>query len=349
MCGRCTQYLHTSHRPTPPRPRPCLRPPRLFLPPLATSCSVCPPTLSTSLRLPSPCQPPLSRLRRPPALPLSSSHLISASFDKTVAYHDLSAGTTTRSIDVGSFATSLAPSSLSGGQICYVGTTGKKLLTLDRRAGAIVASWDNDTMVSAVSILRDSSSDAAGGGADEQLLTGDHGGLIRTWSSRMQRHIHSQPNDPHNKPISHLHCLRTSNITPPHRPRDEQLDDDEDDSDQRTLIATNSFDDVLRVYETGRDRAVGKGRSGGGGGVMAANGASAELRLLYELKGVKNQNWPIKSSFYRGKRVARSTAVDGTQRPALLIILRLIVLLLASLLPFLAALSFQRLVGRRPD
>ena len=231
-----------------------------------------------------------------PSSPTPSSHLISASFDKTVAFHDLSTGTTIRSVNVGSFATSLAPSSLSGGQICYVGTTGKRLLTLDRRVGSMVGSWDNDTMVSAVSIYRDASSEAAAGGSDEMILTGDHGGLIRMWSSRMQRRMHSQPNDPHNKPISHLHCLHTSAIQG--RPGNEHVEDDEDDHDQRTLIATNSFDDVLRVYESRRDTGVGKG-----GGVDAAttNGDTDDFRLLYELKGVKNQNWPIKSAFYRGK------------------------------------------------
>ena len=236
-----------------------------------------------------------------PSSSLSSSHLISASFDKTVAFHDLSTGTTVRSVDVGSFATSLAPSSLSGGQICYVGTTGKRLLTLDRRAGSIVASWDNDTMVSAVSIYRDCSTEADGGGGDEKIVTGDHGGLIRTWSSRMQRRLRSQPNDPHNKPISHLHCLPTASTALPHRSVHEQMDDDDDDaSDRRTLIATNSFDDVLRVYYTGRDRAASS-KAAVGGGAAAVNGETDEFQLLYELKGVKNQNWPIKSSFYRGK------------------------------------------------
>ena len=115
----------------------------------------------------------------------------------------------------------------------------------------------------------------------------------------MQRRIHSQPNDPHNKPISHLHCLRSSSSAAlPRRAGDEQLDDDEDDSDQRTLVATNSFDDVLRLYESTRDRRAGKVA---GVAAVATNGDINDLRLLYELKGVKNQNWPIKSSFYRGK------------------------------------------------
>ena len=230
--------------------------------------------------------------------PLQSAHLISASFDKTVAFHDLSTGTTVRSVDVGSFATSLAPSSLSGGSLCYVGTTGKRMLTLDRRAGSIVASWDNDTMVSAVSILSESSSETQVGGGDEQLLTGDHGGHIRTWSRRMQRPIHSQTNDSHNKPISHLHCLRSS--TQQLDAAEERIDKEEEDSnsDQRTLFATNSFDDVLRVYDSRRDGGADKAASDATG---TANGATDDFQLLYELKGVKNQNWPIKSSFYRGK------------------------------------------------
>ena len=226
--------------------------------------------------------------------PLSSSQLISASFDKTVAFHDLSTGATIRSVDVGAFATSLAPSSLSGGQLCYVGTTGKRLLTLDRRAGSIVASWDNDTMVSAVSVYRDASE---GGAGEEEVLSGDHGGLIRTWSSRMQRRIHSQANDPHCKPISHLHCLRAP-YSPTRRAGYEAVEDGPDDGEQRTLVATNSFDDVLRVYDGGRERGTGKE---GGLDAASVDGTTADFQLLYELKGVKNQNWPIKSSFYRGK------------------------------------------------
>ena len=220
------------------------------------------------------------------ASPSSSSAalLVSASFDKTVAFHDVNAGSTLLSVDVAAFATSVAPSP-SSPHLCYVGTTGKRVVTVDRRAGAVVTAWDNDSMVSAV--------DA--GEAEDEVMSGDHGGCIKRWSARTGRCLLVQHNDPQHAPISDLHSLSPHpHRPPPFRPSSRSHDTDGDHA-QPSLVAVNSFDDTVRVYEA----AAAAARSGKGG--REREEARDELRLVQELKGVKGQNWPIRSAFYRGK------------------------------------------------
>ncbi|RUP45012.1 hypothetical protein BC936DRAFT_148731 [Jimgerdemannia flammicorona] len=55
-------------------------------------------------------------------------------------------------------------------------------------------------------------------------------------------------------------------------------------------MAVNSYDNVMRVYDRGLNPPI------------------SPSRLLHALKGFKNKNWPIKSSFYCGKECeSRST------------------------------------------
>ena len=86
-----------------------------------------------------------------------------------MAYHDLTSAATILSVDVGAFATSHAPS-LTFPHLCCSGTAGKRVVTVDKRAGKVVASWDNQAMLSAVSVEQ-----------GEELLTGDHAGHIQRW------------------------------------------------------------------------------------------------------------------------------------------------------------------------
>ena len=216
--------------------------------------------------------------------------LISASFDKLVAYHDLTSATTVLSVDVGAFATSVAPSPTSP-HLCYVGTTGRRVVVVDRRVGrGVVAAWENGAMVSAVS-----AEEVEGGRGGEEVMTGDHAGCIKRWDARMGRCVLTHANDPQHRPISDLHCLR-----PPPPRRVAFAAGDEGGEEDAPLMAVNSFDDTLRLYSMGR-RPSRRGGGGGGEGGERGRGGGGELRLLHELKGVKNQNWPIKSSFYRGK------------------------------------------------
>ncbi|RUS14250.1 hypothetical protein BC938DRAFT_477450 [Jimgerdemannia flammicorona] len=53
-------------------------------------------------------------------------------------------------------------------------------------------------------------------------------------------------------------------------------------------MAVNSYDNVMRVYDRGLNPPI------------------SPSRLLHALKGFKNKNWPIKSSFYCGKEYQAS-------------------------------------------
>ncbi|KAI9325055.1 WD40-repeat-containing domain protein [Zopfochytrium polystomum] len=97
------------------------------------------------------------------------------------------------------------------------------------------------------------------------VLSADASGCLKTWDVRDGRSCHSFVNEPTKKPISHITVC-----------------DDKSDDGPRYL-AVNSYDNVLRVYDRG----------------FAPPDSS--YRLLHALKGYKNKNWPIKSSFRRIK------------------------------------------------
>jgi COMPASS component SWD3 len=115
------------------------------------------------------------------------------------------------------------------------------------------------------------------------ILTGDHEGAIKTWdlralgnsqsanSSRMGHAMLQQTtfNDPHHRPITHVHC------SPPSM-----------GAESGRLVAVNSYDTFLRVYDRG---------------ASLFTAAAAELKPLHALRGVINRNWPIKSSFFMGR------------------------------------------------
>ncbi|KAK4526190.1 hypothetical protein GAYE_SCF20G4104 [Galdieria yellowstonensis] len=92
------------------------------------------------------------------------------------------------------------------------------------------------------------------------VTSGDHRGCIQRWDIR-------HPAKPlevfynSKRPISHLTVSREQ------------------------YLAVNSFDNTIRVYDRG-------------GYLLGSQWDS--LKLVHTLKGIKSQNWPIKSSFYQG-------------------------------------------------
>ena len=187
--------------------------------------------------------------------------LISASFDKTVAYHDLTSAATVLSVDVGAFATSVSPS-LTSPHLCYAGTTGKRILTIDRRSSDPIAStWDNSAMLSAVTAQ-----------PSDELLTGDHAGCIKRWDARMGRCLATHANDPQGRPISDLHSLRPAPLALTRRGVGVGVGEGGEEKEVGAdvpLLAVNSFDDTLRLYAMGRRADA---RRGGGGGAGKGGG-----------------------------------------------------------------------------
>jgi COMPASS component SWD3 len=107
------------------------------------------------------------------------------------------------------------------------------------------------------------------------VVTGDAAGSVKLWDMRVSKLVSSTVVEG-GKPISNLAVSLKR-----------------DDQDEPRYMALNSYDNILRVY----DRGFAPTRT--------------SLELIHSLKGVKNKNWPIKSSFYCGKDVASLTGKEA--------------------------------------
>lgn len=94
------------------------------------------------------------------------------------------------------------------------------------------------------------------------VVSADAAGFIKTWDVRSGKCV---VNEATKKPISHLTCFMAG------------IDE------EPRYLAINSYDNVIRVYDRGYASPQGS------------------YRLFQTLKGYKNKNWPIKSSFYNNK------------------------------------------------
>lgn len=97
------------------------------------------------------------------------------------------------------------------------------------------------------------------------IISGDANGYIKTWDIRAGKCIHSCLNENTNKPISHISVCPL-------------------DTEEYGLLGVNSYDNVMRVYE----RTI----------IPQTN---LNYKLIHALKGYKNRNWPIRSSFFLNK------------------------------------------------
>ncbi|KAI8916187.1 WD40-repeat-containing domain protein [Gorgonomyces haynaldii] len=99
---------------------------------------------------------------------------------------------------------------------------------------------------------------------NQTILTGDALGCIKTWDIRTAKLLNNFSVE-NSKSISHLEMCST---------------DIRNDSAIR--IAVNSYDNVIRVYDS----------------IYNAQTSASNYKLTHALKGYKNKNWPIRSSFY---------------------------------------------------
>ncbi|KAJ3297003.1 DNA-directed DNA polymerase gamma mip1 [Borealophlyctis nickersoniae] len=109
------------------------------------------------------------------------------------------------------------------------------------------------------------------------VISADAAGHLKTWDVRTGKYIQAFVNEPTKKPISHL---AVCHIGADEEPR---------------YMAVNSYDNVMRVYDRG------------------FSPPQTTCRLVHALKGYKNKNWPIKSSFYHAKdgtSMKRTTSHD---------------------------------------
>ncbi|KAI8972008.1 WD40-repeat-containing domain protein [Mycotypha africana] len=145
----------------------------------------------------------------------------------------------------------------------YYGTSRKVLAMVDVRSDGNASVIRNDSMINALYTSRDGI----------HVITGDAQGMLKTWDMRSRQCISSKLNDESKMPITHISIGRRSTDASRRAIND---------YDEPRYMAVNSYDNLLRVYDRGIDPP------------------KSDLRLVHSLKGFKNKNWPIKSSFYCG-------------------------------------------------
>jgi len=210
-----------------------------------------------------------------------SKVLVSGSFDHQVKVWDIERGAPVFNAEATGFVQTVAfePSDCN---IFYAGTAAKGIHMFDRRQASPVASLQNDSNVNSIYVFR----------TGRGLMSGDSGGIVKTWDMRRLMSIDSCVSGEGGKPISHVHCSRPAR-----------------GDTEGKFVAVNCYDNVLRVYK--RTIGLGRGAIGLGRGDEKTTSAEApasstpqpsppKMRLLHALEGHRNQNWPIKSSFFHG-------------------------------------------------
>jgi COMPASS component SWD3 len=242
-----------------------------------------------------------------------SSRLLSGSFDQTVKEWDMVTGGLLQSHEAPGFVQAVCYDPIDE-HVFYAGTTHKTIMVGDRRApGTPAAAMQNESMINTVYVDPDGSA----------LLSGDSSGMVKCWDLRTRRCIHEHNNsEDGSKPISHIHATRAR----PQFDRGNQAHDD--DASGGRYLAVNSYDNVLRVHDR-RTMMLNQPRQPSPApfaGPDAADehepaveikvlqpAAEAKARrmnlflnrpgpasLLCAVKGHKNRNWPIRSSFFHG-------------------------------------------------
>lgn len=209
------------------------------------------------------------------------AHVISGALDQSAAEWDVERApneATTRFPCYGLVnCVSMSPAQAD---VFFVGTARRVVHAFDRRippqpaTGTSAVVVQNDTAVNTVHVTLDG----------RRVITGDHGGAIKTWDVRMvaspsnsnstsTSSLHCTPvnarfNDVRHRPITHIH-------TSPPLPSEEY----------GRFMAVNSYDSYLRVYERG---------------TLLFPTDTPSLAPVHALRGVVNTHWPIKSSFFLG-------------------------------------------------
>ncbi|CAO3697574.1 unnamed protein product [Rhizopus microsporus] len=191
-----------------------------------------------------------------------SSTLLSGAYDETCKTWDVETGKLNNSYDTEGLVQCVGWDFVDP-NIFYYGTSRKVLAMVDTRLEEPALVIRNDAMVNTLYASRDG----------VHVITGDAQGVLKVWDIRSKQCISNRQNDHTQMPITHISIGRRSTDASRRAIND---------YDEPRYMAVNSYDNLLRVYDRGMDPP------------------KSELRLVHSLKGFKNKNWPIKSSFYCG-------------------------------------------------
>ncbi|KAI8981083.1 WD40-repeat-containing domain protein [Pilobolus umbonatus] len=191
-----------------------------------------------------------------------STMLLSGGYDETCKTWDVEMGKLVGSYETEGLVQCVAWDFVDS-NVFYYGTSRKVLAITDIRTDGPPAIIRNDAMINTLYASRDGI----------HVITGDAYGMLKVWDIRSKQCISSKLNDGSKMPITHIAIGKRST---------DASRRSIDDYDEPRYMAVNSYDNLLRVYDRGMDPP------------------KSDTRLAHALKGFKNKNWPIKSSFYCG-------------------------------------------------
>ncbi|KAK9712952.1 hypothetical protein K7432_006789 [Basidiobolus ranarum] len=193
---------------------------------------------------------------------MDSNELLSGSYDKTCKIWDTESGKMTASYDCEGFVQCVEYNGQDS-DVFHFGTSKKVLGTVDKRKPLPANIIRNDAMINTIYSCRDGNT----------IISGDSLGKLKTWDLRTGECLQVVSNENQQRPISHIATCRLGN----------------DSDEEPQLMAINSYDNVIRVYDRGFQPL------------------KSVPRLLHSVKGYKNKNWPIRSAFYRGKEYTNAS------------------------------------------
>jgi len=125
---------------------------------------------------------------------------------------------------------------------------------------------------------------------DNFIYTGDSKGMIRLWDIRYLKKMDGYDvlNEDAGRPITHIASSPKLAV-----------------GKTGWLLAVNSYDNVLRIYDSNKQTSWLTKNS-----QLEQHPINSGLELSAAVKGHRNKNWPIKSSFYSGTLV---DSFDGTR------------------------------------
>ncbi|KAH8548820.1 WD40-repeat-containing domain protein [Umbelopsis sp. PMI_123] len=209
---------------------------------------------------------------------IDSATLLSGGYDSTCKTWDIESGTLSGSWETKGFVQCLGWDFLNP-YVFYYGTSRNVLGMIDVRSATSMHPEKNDVQTYPISadiqLMNDAMMNTLYVSRDGvHVITGDSRGAVKVWDVRARKCVKETIFDHSRNPISHITVGRR--MTDATR---RSLND----YDEPRYMAINSYDNVLRVCDRGLDPP------------------KSDMRLVHTLKGFKNKNWPIKSSFYTGK------------------------------------------------
>ncbi|KAJ2443262.1 hypothetical protein GGI03_008048, partial [Coemansia sp. RSA 2337] len=179
-----------------------------------------------------------------------SAALASAAFDRTCIEWDIATKAATTRLQCEGLVQCVRYSTHNP-RVIYAGDSSGFISIHDTRQAQSATKLSNDgAMVNTIYCFND----------ETRLVSGDRNGEIKMWDVRIGRFMRLVSADAQRRAISHISVVKN-------------------EKSGTEFMATNSYDNVLRVYDRVDDPSV------------------PTPRVIHELRGIRSRNWPIKNAF----------------------------------------------------